>query len=763
MLALLTAVIVLIGSELGLLAPIDKRIDEARFYLGDRPASGSVVVLDIDAMSQSQVGVWPWPRSLYAQVLDRALAAGASSVTFDIDLSVGSTPAEDAALAAALARAGGKAHLAAFVDDAGNAGAPMLVTPLASLAAVAPPVLVAVKIDGNGLVSAVPTSTALAPGLKGLPETLSGRSAPGEDIRIDFGIDLASIPRFSIKDVLNGTLGPEALSGRNVIIGDATRDARDKFTVARFDDVSGAMIQAAATETLLADRALTDAGPLPAMLLALGAAFPIVWFGRRRGLSGAAQAALLAIVVVEIGAAAAYRQFGWRVPTAAADLSIMAMLLVQAIQDFIIEQSERRRAQARITYLATHDEVTGLSSRRALVEGSPGGPRAVFVVHVRRLDLIRSTLGADLFDQALRVLGQRLNGLNLGRTACLTRDLFAVVIDRSLSEEEIGRYGRILRDRLEAAIAVDGHSLHAAIVSGFAQGSDPVDRLLEKAELAALTASGGRAEPVHQYRPELDDNIERRRKIDAQLREALADGSLQIVFQPQRSLATNELVGVEALARWRDSQLGAVPPADFIPVAEETGLIAPVGHFVLNEACWLAMRWPWKGQVAVNVSPAQFQLWDVPLMVAEALQRSGMPPGRLVIEITESLLMERSDAVRRSLAAIRALGVRIALDDFGTGYSALSYLSDIEFDKLKIDRSFVTALEAGSPRAIVVDSIVKLGRRLGKEIVVEGIETEAERQLMTEIGCQVGQGFLLGRPMSSDDIEALVRGGASPR
>jgi len=325
-----------------------------------------------------------------------------------------------------------------------------------------------------------------------------------------------------------------------------------------------------------------------------------------------------------------------------------------------------------------------------------------------------------------------------------------------VSEIEIERLAMRIRIAIEPELAVGDHIVHADLATGASDGDGAPGVLLDRAELALSRALQRKQKTPVRFSPALEVEIDRRRRMDAGLRKALGAGALSVVYQPQIRLSDGDICGVEALVRWHDAELGIVSPVDFIPLAEESGLIVPLGAFVLVEACREVATWNWGGKLAVNVSPAQVQLTDMATTVDAALAISGLRPGRLEIEITESLLVDSSGRIGRMVSALRHRGVGIAIDDFGTGYSALSYLSSFPFDKLKIDQSFVRTLTAGTPQADVVQSIVELAGKLGKAPVAEGIETEEQRALLLEMGCEIGQGYLFGKPMIASELVALL-------
>jgi EAL domain-containing protein (putative c-di-GMP-specific phosphodiesterase class I) len=255
----------------------------------------------------------------------------------------------------------------------------------------------------------------------------------------------------------------------------------------------------------------------------------------------------------------------------------------------------------------------------------------------------------------------------------------------------------------------------------------------------------------------MDARAQSRRKIEIDLRSAIENDGLRPYYQPLVDLATGRITGFEALVRWPHPEHGMISPAEFIPVAEETGLINPLGGLMLRRACTDAAQWPDDVRVAVNLSPLQFRTGDLLSIVTDALKQSGLPARRLELEITETLLLEKSSQVQATLHALRALGVRISMDDFGTGYSSLSYLRSFPFDKIKIDQSFVRDLGANRDAQAIVRSIISLGKGLGVTITAEGVETEAELSCLRAEGCHEGQGFLFSRARPHAEIVSLLQ------
>ncbi len=254
----------------------------------------------------------------------------------------------------------------------------------------------------------------------------------------------------------------------------------------------------------------------------------------------------------------------------------------------------------------------------------------------------------------------------------------------------------------------------------------------------------------------MDVRIQARRALEVDLRRALVAGEFSLAYQPQINLSRNELIAMEALLRWTSAERGSVPPSEFIPLAEETGLIIPLGEWVLREACREAARWPDPIKVAVNLSPVQFRNRGLVTTVTQALAAARLSPSRLELEITEAVLLQDDETIVSMLHQLRALGVRISMDDFGTGYSSLSYLRSFPFDKIKIDRSFIKDIDRSRDSAVIIKAIASLGQSLGIETTAEGIETDEQLEIVRRAGCTEMQGYLVSPPRPACDVPALI-------
>jgi diguanylate cyclase (GGDEF)-like protein len=438
--------------------------------------------------------------------------------------------------------------------------------------------------------------------------------------------------------------------------------------------------------------------------------------------------------------------------------------------------SEVREREREVMRMADQDAVTGLANRHqfqrrlALLLGG-GGPVAPCTVLLLDLDCfkqVNDTLGHAAGDHLLATVGERLAESLAARrgvgdlVARLGADEFAVILRGELTADEMHRLGKQLRSALRVPVVIDSHeidvraSIGAACAPSHAQAPDP---LLRAADLALQAAKAAGRDRLVLYEPALQYEAQDRLSLLADLRQALDTGQLEMHYQPQIELASGQLLGFEALMRWRHPKRGLVPPSVFIPLAEESGLIVSLGAWALLVACRDAARWPGSLRVAVNVSAHQFERSPLELHVLEALERSGLRADRLEIELTESALLQDNHRAIDLLTRLRALGVRIALDDFGTGFSSLAYLRRLPLDQLKIDRAFIADLDhprVGEKARAIVSAIHDLARALGLHTVAEGIETAEQQQVLAELGCSLGQGFLFAQALPRDATQAFV-------
>ncbi|MCC8983987.1 EAL and GGDEF domain-containing protein [Bradyrhizobium acaciae] len=436
--------------------------------------------------------------------------------------------------------------------------------------------------------------------------------------------------------------------------------------------------------------------------------------------------------------------------------------------------TDRRQTESRMAHMAYHDGLTDLPNRAAflqaltqMIEACDGTDEefAVLCVDLDGLKEINDAYGHAMGDKVLIEVAQRLQNVARGGVvARLSGDEFGLIIDGKQPAAGIA-LAEQAAEALGQDFAIDGKSVRTGLTAGIAvfphNGSDAAS-LLANSGAALFRAKAKSRGTISIFEPEMDQQIRDRRVLHQELSVAIKNGELSLYYQPQAaaggSVASSQIIGFEALARWHHPVRGFVPPSDFIPLAEESGLIVEMGEWILREACREAASWAVPMQIAVNLSPAQFTHGDLVGLVHSILLETGLTPDRLELEITEGVLIEDFDRGLSLLRRLKALGVRISMDDFGSGYSSLSYLQAFPFDKIKIDRAFVINLGRNPQSAAIVRAVIDLGHGLEMSIVAEGVETEAQLGFLAEEGCDAVQGYLIGRPAPIGQFAALVGG-----
>ena len=443
---------------------------------------------------------------------------------------------------------------------------------------------------------------------------------------------------------------------------------------------------------------------------------------------------------------------------------------------FASDLTKMRQSEVELDRLARQDSLTGLANRqalrRALDDALVGAVRrkhrcSVFLMDLDRFKAVNDTLGHPAGDTLLRLVSLRLRDVigDLGQVGRLGGDEFEVVLPSTSDQTELSKLAQGIIDSLSRPYTINGTAVTIGASIGIVT-SDYDDRtsddLMRDADLALYAAKAAGKGCFRFFAPEMHEAARERQLMESDLRVALEKGQLRLVYQPCVDASSEAVTGFEALIRWDHPEHGPVSPVEFIPLAEEIGLINEIGEWVLRTACAEAAKWPQNISVAVNLSPVQFKSHALPTVVRTILSETDFPAKRLELEITEGVFLNNDEHVHEMIRALKAIGLKLALDDFGTGYSSLSYLQRVPFDKIKIDRSFVTgASDLEGRNAALIRAMVGLASDLKMQTTAEGVETPEELQLVRNLGCSLVQGYIFGKPMPPEEALELAKKGAA--
>jgi diguanylate cyclase (GGDEF)-like protein len=434
--------------------------------------------------------------------------------------------------------------------------------------------------------------------------------------------------------------------------------------------------------------------------------------------------------------------------------------------------TKRRQAEAHVARLASEDPLTGLPNRRVFRsaidklsarsdDGAANQDFAVLFLDLDRFKVINDTLGHRIGDMLLVEVAQRLKQALRSEDilARLGGDEFAVVLPSYESRAGLERVATGIVDAVGQPYEIDGHRIRSTVSIGIAIGPSDgknADDLLMAADLALYAVKSSGRGTYRFYEHAMNEEVKERRQIETDLREAIEQNRLHLEYQPIIDLRRNVISGFEALARWQHPTRGSISPGVFIPIAEDGGLILPLGEWALREACGQAVRWPNDLKISVNLSPVQFSMPNLSEVIVGILAETGLEPSRLMLEITERLFIADTEKTLATLHRLREVGVRIAMDDFGTGYSSLSSLRSFPFDKIKIDRAFVSDLGENAENSVIVQAVIIIAGALGMTTVAEGVETASQQRLLTALGCEEVQGYLYSRAVPIEKVPDVI-------
>ena len=739
------AALIAMAASGGAFRSFEHRIEELAFAVSERPASGNIHIVEMDAASMAAIRRWPWPREHYARVVEQLDAAGVRSISFDVDFSSASQPEHDAAFAAAISASRTPVALPTFAQSARFREARQLDSlPIPVLREHAHLASVSMVPDSDGFVRRMPIGTVTdSLARPSIAAFMAGRAGSvGESFPIDFGINPAAIPHHSFIAIERGEFDAASLKGKDVIIGATAIELSDRFLVPRFGFIPGVILHALAAETLADTVPVYGSWPAP---LALSVLFALViGASRRRSIVNLRTG--MAIIALCIGWLAA-RHYGAVWFEISPALTLVA--LAGAVRLLILTQ-RYAGYRRRIDPESGLPNKLALDSRRAVED-----ERYIVAVQIDDFEGLQLAVGEKNIGDLLRRLAERLQVAG-DATSVYRIDTRTLAWPTPLNLTELESLIAGLRAVMRSPFEVAGRALGVSLTFGVAE-ADIDDAAGNAAHAASLAKRSGK--PWRLHADGEGEAATERFSILGELDEALLEEHIAVVYQPKLNLATDRIDAVEALVRWNHPVRGMLPPNSFIPTIEEAGRIDDLTIAVLAQSLEDMRSWRNQGLaigVAVNISASLLASEGFAARALGLVMSSGVPAHRLTFEVTESAQFEDSDKAIAILERFRTSGIRISMDDYGTGQSTLNYLKVLPVSELKIDRMFVQHAHVDHGDAMLVRSTVLLAHELGLKVVAEGIEEAACLAFLKGIGCDYAQGYFVSRPLSAKDLAKRV-------
>ncbi len=736
----LIAVLVLLAAISGSGQWAENGLRGFRDSLRTRPASGKIVIVDVDARSLARIDGWPWPRTHYAKALDALSSANAQMIAFDIDFSSRSNPLGDQALADALARAGGGTVLPTFRQTAGSGNANLIESlPAAPFRSVAMLASVNIHPETDGIVRRYPlgtrTSGIARPSLAAMLAESHGSIAG--NFLIDGAIDPATVPRISFVDLIEGRVSKRQIAGKTIVIGATAIELGDRYAFASHGVIPGIVIQALAAETLIGGKVPRSYGALPALLAALAGALLILRSRTKRQIGVRGACLFLAILAAPL-----------IVESTSGDTLEIALALIATLSAICVATGSAMTRE--LVKSRTIDAETGLGNVTKMSGAYRlGGARHLCAIRIQHYDYIASITDAAGRAELFRRLADRIatstGGSRIYRVQTSALGWYADAVDTAEAFEGLSRILCTPIQIGDRRIDVRVHIGLAEIASGDVRGA------VNRAALAADSAATAGLRWL-QHSVGINDDRDRRMAVLNDLEGAIDAGDIWNAYQPKWDIAANKLSSVEALVRWSHPVRGIIPPDHFIPILEAEGRISNLTCHVLRAAIADLSHWDAQGlSIGVAVNLSSILLRDKAFLetVTALLTTHVDIVDRLTLEVTESAMMLDPEHSVSALEALRALGVRISIDDYGTGQSTLTYLKRLPASEIKIDKSFVQNLGASRSDNILVRSTIELAHELGLAVVAEGVETQECLEALGQMGCDYAQGWHIGKPISA--------------